>query len=139
MFAANIKKPPVHNLNILEDIFSQSISLPNHQPVQPVKFTYYNFICTLIELLEEFIKSNLKTNFNIFLVDFYVSKKLSPIEIHRSFFGLTKAWKKFIEHHEDAKLFLSLLDDQRNTKQYIKWFLKLRKNILKNISSKILE
>ncbi len=66
-------------------------------------------------------------------------KNSSELDIQRNFYGLIKSWRKFIDHHEDAKLFLSLLQDNRNNKDFIKWFLKLRKIILKNLSSKILQ
>lgn len=52
--------------------------------------------------------------------------------------GMTHSMKKYIDTHEDAKLFLSLLSEERNSKESIRWFLKLRKTILKNINPKIL-
>lgn len=99
MMTANIKKLPSHNLEILEDIFEDTIPLSHSHTFEPIKLSYFNFICTIASLLEEYAKSSRSSNFNIFLIDHYVHRQISNIEIHRQFHGLMKAWKKYADHH----------------------------------------
>lgn len=63
----------------------------------------------------------------------------NPSEIYRQLFSFLRSWKKYTEHHEEAKLFLSLLTPQRNTIEGAKLFLKFRKIILKSLNQKILQ
>jgi hypothetical protein len=72
-------------------------------------------------------------------VDHYINKCEEAGDLPRQFYGFTQSWKDFIDHSEDAKLFLSLLQDGRNTRETIKHFIKIRKTILKTTNVKILE
>lgn len=85
------------------------------------------------------MKSKNNVNFNLFIIDYYVRKYEKTGDLYRYFFGLTQVWKRCIEGHEDAKLFLSLISDERNDKESVRVFMKIRKIILKTISAKILE
>ena len=53
--------------------------------------------------------------------------------------GYINDWKKYIEHHEDAVLFITLLEKERSNKNKIRLFLKLRKLILGRLNQKILQ
>ena len=136
--AAQIKKGNSYLIDSLQEIILQVVQLPPTKHIKPVKFTLYQCITTLVEILSEYVRSPYQVNFNIFFVDWHVRKYQRDHEVYRHFMGLTYSLKKYLDSHEDAKLFLTLFDKQRNSKESIKWFLKLRKTILKTINSKIL-
>lgn len=62
----------------------------------------------------------------------------NPVELYRRFMGFLISWKKYSDTDE-ARLLISLLNSDRNTKKSIKLFLKLRKILLKSINQKILQ
>jgi hypothetical protein len=92
-----------------------------------------------VEVVSEYIKIKTDVPFNLFVADYYVRKYERTSDLYRHFFGLTQSWKRFIDSKEDAKLFLSLLTEDRNNRESVKRFHKIRKIILKTLSAKILE
>jgi hypothetical protein len=53
-------------------------------------------------------------------------------------FGFISMWRKYVECHEEARILLSILSTERNGKESVRLFLKIRKSILKNIHAKIM-
>ena len=79
MIKVNIKKMLTHNLEIMEDIFEDTLPLSHTQTFQPIKYSYFNFVCTITNMLEDYIRSNRTGTFNIFFVDHYVQRHLPNI------------------------------------------------------------
>ena len=48
-------------------------------------------------------------------------------------------WKKYVESHAEARMFLSMLQPDRCSRDNIKMFLKIRKNILRTIGPKLMQ
>ena len=53
--------------------------------------------------------------------------------------GMITTWRKHLENHEECRVLLSLLTSERSTQESVKLFLKLRKTVLKELSSQIME
>ena len=135
MITAQIKKGNAFLIDNLEDALLQIVTLPENKLLKPIKFTFYQFICLMSELCGEFVKPQTPDmSFCLFLVDYHVRRYEKDGEVYRHLMGLTQSWKRFIEVHEDAKLFLSLLSENRNSKCVVREFLKIRKIILKTLS-----
>lgn len=139
MISAHIRKGNSFHIDSLEDALLQIIKLPENKELKPIRYSFYQFVCHLSDLCAEFLRSShTDLTFNIFLLDHHMSKHSKDSEIYRHFMGLTQSWKRFLEVHEDAKLFLSLLTDARNSKKSVREFIKIRKTILKTLNQKIL-
>ena len=54
-------------------------------------------------------------------------------------FGMISEWRKHLESHEECKVLLSMLTTERSEVKNVKLFLKVRKAILKTMSSQIME
>jgi hypothetical protein len=115
MLVANIKKPSIEPLVILEQMLIEGLP-PIHPSWTYLDFTFYNFVETVVGMLSDYARSSFEWTFNLFLVDQYLKKEATPGEIYRQAIGLIRCWGKFAEYHEDAKLLLSLLGEGRNTK-----------------------
>ena len=53
-------------------------------------------------------------------------------------YGLIAMWKKYADKYAEARMFLSMLGAERNSRDNVKMFLKIRKNILRTIGPKVM-
>lgn len=139
MISAQIKRGNSFYIDSLEDTLLQIVVLPETKPLKPIKFSFFQFVCHLSELCLQFVKHPVTDlTFNMFIIDHYMSQHDRHSEVYRHLMGLTQSWKRFIDVHQDAKMFLSLLSDSRNNKAAVREFLKIRKTILKSLNQKIM-
>jgi hypothetical protein len=111
MISAKIKQGDTLLIDSLEDSVLQAVPLPDSRALKPINLSYFTFIECLAELVHEYSKSKGTISFNLFISDAYVRRFDKNGDLYRHFFGLTRAWKRFAETAEDAKLFLSLLTE----------------------------
>ena len=63
----------------------------------------------------------------------------SPYEVYRHMYGLIVMWKKYVESNGEARMYLSMLQPERSSKDNVRMFLKIRKNILRTIGPNVME
>jgi len=54
-------------------------------------------------------------------------------------YGLISIWKKYIDNSGEARMYLSMLQPERNSRDNIRMFMKIRKNILRTIGPNVME
>lgn len=77
----------------------QIVELPENKQIKPVKFTFYQCINTLVDILHDYARSSYQVSLNIFIVDWHVKKYEKDSEIYRHFIGLTYSLKKYLDTH----------------------------------------
>lgn len=55
--AAQIKKGNTFLIDNMEDMLLQIVELPFNKQIKPVKFTFYQCINTLVDILHDFVRS----------------------------------------------------------------------------------
>jgi len=54
-------------------------------------------------------------------------------------YGLISIWKKYIDSSGEARMYLSMLQPERSSRDNIRMFMKIRKNILRTIGPNVME
>jgi hypothetical protein len=67
------------------------------------------------------------------------NKYPSSFECYRHMEGMLTMWRKYLEPHAEARMFLSMLQPDRSSCDNVRMFLRIRKSILRTIGPKLMQ